>query len=331
MNVFLNNLLKANSIPFIYVDCGARGESRNSMVEALSPAQYYGFEPDDKECKRLNSNRGKSYSFLPYAVSDKVGKQELYLLNNPACSSLLPPNTTFWGKFHACSKQIEIQKTVMVETITLDQACSQELLPPPDFLELDTQGNEFQILNGSRNILKQNVLGMKIECEFSQMYKEQFLFSDIDELMRSMGFMLFDLRGHRYRRECFPAGLPTRGQLLYGNAFYLKDFKEIGPEGRFERSLKLAFIADHLGFKDYGFEILESVIQETSALSGETRKEIRLAMDSMKSLPSLKKRLVFFLAKCSLCLPQQIASRIFPFFEELGRIRKQLNKTSWED
>ena len=68
------------------------------------------------------------------------------------------------------------------------------------------------------------MLGLKVEVEFSPIYQDQPLFSDVDTYVRQFGFALFDLFRHRYRRQNYPRDLNTRGQLLCGHAFYLKDY-----------------------------------------------------------------------------------------------------------
>ena len=109
---------------------------------------------------------------------------------------------------------------------------------------------------------------MQIEVEFFPIYKNQPLFGDIDHFVRLMGFSLFDLSRYRLRRS----NIKTRGQLLWGHAFYLKDISQI--EGYQPADiLKLAAIASFFGFEDYAVEVLGFIIARDSEASANTSIE----------------------------------------------------------
>ena len=174
----------------------------------------------------------------------------LYLTSNPACSSLLTPNHQFWGGFLDCAPLIEVKGTQEVQTVALDSYLPTVGVHHVDFLELDTQGTELDILQGGKTFLASSILGIRVEVEFSPMYQDQFLFSDVDAYVRQFGFMLFDLSRYRYRRKKYPRHLKTRGQLLYGHAFYLKDYHQLAGKTMKQSATKLAIIAGFYGFHD---------------------------------------------------------------------------------
>lgn len=110
-------------------------------------------------------------------------------------------------------------------------------------------------------ILKRGVLGIQVEVEFSHLYVNQPLFADIDVFLRGHDFTLFYLETAFRHRSCSPiASTQRRGQLLWGDAYYLQD--PIRENANFQikepsKILKLACIADVLGFSDYTLELLE--------------------------------------------------------------------------
>ena len=72
--------------------------------------------------------------------------------------------------------------------------------PSPDLIKLDTQGSELDILKSlSKNNLN-NVLGIEIEVEFIEMYKNQPLFGEINSFLSKNNFEILDLRTHRSYR-----------------------------------------------------------------------------------------------------------------------------------
>jgi hypothetical protein len=79
--------------------------------------------------------------------------------------------------------------------------------------------------------------------------------------LRSFGFALFDLEvGRRTRRNSPVKSTRRPGQLLWADAHYLRDPIENINNTQLqspEKILKLACIADILGFADYALELLE--------------------------------------------------------------------------
>ena len=142
-------------------------------------------------------------------------------------------------------------------------------------MKLDTQGTELEILHGAESYLSSSILGLKVEVEFGPMYRESPPFSEVDSYIRQFGFMLFDLLRHRYRRQSYPRDLDTRGQLLEGDAFYLKDYHYLSDRGMKAELYKLAIIAAFYGFHDYALEIIDFLLKdEKGSLSREEKEAL---------------------------------------------------------
>jgi len=155
-----------------------------------------------------------------------------------------------------CGSYFDILEKKTVETVSLDDWFRDTGIPEAAFLELDTQGSELDILQGSEHLLSTSILGLQVEVEFYSIYKDQPMFSDVDKYLRRLGFSLFDLSRYRLRR----AYIKTRGQLLWGHTFYLRDVHQM-KKGQFAQFLTLAAIASYYGFEDYAIEVLETIIK----------------------------------------------------------------------
>lgn len=240
---------------FVYLDCGARGEEAHPFVSAFPGAQYLGFEADKDECERLQARAKSGYTFFPVAVGRKNEELSFHITRNPACSSFLKPNFDFLSQYVGLAENFEIQKTIPMKTASLDEYLPSAGIDNVDFIELDTQGTELEILKGGEAFLRGATLGLKVEAEFCQFYEEQPLFGDLDAFARDCGFLLFDLSRYRYRRQGTPLSIRTRGQVVYGHAVYLKDYRLLPEDAKFEKGIKLCMIADYYGFLDYACEI----------------------------------------------------------------------------
>jgi FkbM family methyltransferase len=247
--------------PLTYVDIGARATKGNRFVGTFPQARYIGFEPDSEECKRLNALNIDRHHFYPQAIGYNREIRTLYVTRNPACSSLYEPNFQEMNRFLECGPDFDVLEKKAVETMSLDDWYRDADVSGAEFLELDTQGSELDILQGCEHLLATSILGLRVEVEFFPLYKNQPLFSEVDSYLRKWDFSLFDLSRYRLRR----AYVKTRGQLLWGHAFYLKNvhlLKRRQPE----KFVILAAIASFYGFEDYTIEVLKSLIEKESDL-----------------------------------------------------------------
>ena len=89
-----------------------------------------------------------------------------------------------------------------------------------DFLKVDAQGYDLEVLKGSLNILKnQKIKGVLVEFIEAKLYKNQFKLSSLLEFMDSVN----------YKLHSFPSLTHTsKGNLYYGDAFFIS--KEFAKE-----------------------------------------------------------------------------------------------------
>lgn len=244
---------------FVYVDCGARDDISKPLLEMFAEARYIGFEPDKEESNRLNSESGKRESYFPVAAGKHSGIVPFYITSNPSCSSLLLPNQAVFDSFMECAPFFEVVDTQQIEIVTLDDYLPLHDINDIDFLELDTQGTELDILQGAEGFLSSSVVGVKVEVEFLPMYQSQPLFSEVDAYMRGFGFKLFDLQRYHLRRKSLPRDVQSKEQIIWGQALYLRDYQDfdLDTEVGVQKMSKLAVSASYYGFYSYALEIID--------------------------------------------------------------------------
>jgi FkbM family methyltransferase len=198
----------------VYVMCGARGETSNRLVRVLPQMKFFGFEPDEEEHKRLSASAAKGFTYFRAAVGGREERRTLYVTRNPACSSLLRPNLALYGRFKDCEPDLQIVEERPIDVVSLDSFLAVARVGNVDFLDLDTQGSELEILQGAQSSLSKSAAVLKCEVEFSPLHEGQPLFGDVDRFLQRFGFMLFDLSRSRYRRATFPPHALTEGSCF---------------------------------------------------------------------------------------------------------------------
>ena len=195
MSKKIKKLLNKN---ILYCDVGARwglGEPWNDIKNYLDVIY---FEPDREEYENLKGKMKDGDFGFDCALYSSSQKIDLNLTKARECSSLLEPNFDIIKNYpNELLKMYEIEKKVIVDAKSLDQISVENDNFSMDFMKLDVQGAELEILKGGEKFLSKNIIGMEIEVEFQKLYIDQPLFSDIDNYVTNkLKLELFDLSKH---------------------------------------------------------------------------------------------------------------------------------------
>ncbi|ELS33691.1 MULTISPECIES: FkbM family methyltransferase [Pseudanabaena] len=281
MSVFLPSLKKSGILDQIHMTiCNVGSRKLVSQDDYASQGwqifipnlSIYGFDADADACDAANAEletRQINWKeiHIPLVLGKSIEERTLYVTKDPMCSSLYPPNEPYLARLAELPELVNLDFSFEVDTITLDQFCQDEGISEIDFLQIDVQGADLDVLEGAKNILSHSTLAVQIEVEFSHLYTNQPLFADVDTFLRKYDFTLFDLsKSYRIPRSCSPICSTVRaGQLLWGDAFYFCDLIREDIDRKLKspsRMLKLACIADIMNFPDYSLEILEYLTLE---------------------------------------------------------------------
>jgi FkbM family methyltransferase len=260
--------------PMIICDAGARGGIEQYWNAYDQQLVCLGFEPDVSECERLNQTTPKpKIQFYAAALGQRQERRLFSQCHYPGGSSFYPANHQFLQRFppeHA--KELKVVKTIEIETTDLDSFAQSMNFPAIDFMKLDVEGSELDVLKGATTVLQESVLGLSLEVLFHDSLRSQPTFSQIDLFLSSLGFKLFDVDLYRYARNTL--ALPTGafgntqiGQVLWGQALYLRDGVEdlqstnLQSTKQFSwdetRILKLASLMEVFSLPDCAIELLQ--------------------------------------------------------------------------
>jgi FkbM family methyltransferase len=218
------------------LDIGARGGAHPALAEIAPLVEFVGFEPDPDEAARLNAAAPaggfRSVRFIPSALGEHSATARLHLCRSGGASSLYEPNSAFLARFPD-ARRFEVVSTVDTPVRPLDSLRG-DLPPYVGFIKADTQGAEVSILRGGVGTLREAV-AVEVEVEFAALYRGQPLFRDVDAFMAEQGFSLFKLRRmHWVRRTGGSRPARTAGQIVFGDALYLRDPLDGGASARLE-------------------------------------------------------------------------------------------------
>jgi len=176
----------------VVVDIGCRWGFAEKFMAKNKLFQVFGFDPDIEECQRLTQRYSEeSVTLVPMALAEFIGARTLFVTQEPACSSLLQPDPYLTANYSALACARHVASTE-VNTTTLDIWASQNNVSIIDYIKIDTQGTELEIIKGGVEVLKK-VRSIEVEVEFNPIYFEQAVFSDVDDFLRSQGFVLWKL------------------------------------------------------------------------------------------------------------------------------------------
>ena len=121
------------------------------------------------------------------------GVRKLYILSKrPQSSSMYEPNKkslTIYGFKEKDFHLFDVSKTEMVECDTLSSSLKELNINTLDYLKIDTQGAELEILKGLESY---RPLIIKCEVQIFPMYKNVPRWTEITDYLYKLGYMLSD-------------------------------------------------------------------------------------------------------------------------------------------
>ncbi|CAN5339261.1 N/A [soil metagenome] len=204
------NIIKKKN-PIIF-DIGANtGSITAKYLEYFPAAHIYAFEPFPNSFEHL-VNRHKSnanITCIEKAVASTNGSREFFVNKNVDTNSLLRPQKTGLSS----DEQVSNISTIKVDTIVLDEFCRTANIPYIDILKMDIQGGEFDALQGLKEMLQNNGIGIIYsEVYFVEQYEGQPLYHDIAKLLVSFGYYVQDIYNPIY----------GKGSLAWADVIFTK-------------------------------------------------------------------------------------------------------------
>ena len=256
--------------PCTAIDVGSAG----GIIADLNPIAFavdaIGFEPNPDHFADLSAadSHWRSLRYLPHAIGGQSGTRTLYRPRFGNSSTMLPPNTAIGDAFDK-PQFFDVGETTQVDVIRLDDALDQFGIRNPDYLKLDVEGAEFEILEGAAQTLS-TLSAIRVEVCFIEVRQGQRLGMEVGHYLERLGFRLMHMtelnpwRVHGYRAHPAVSREPirySRGQLVHADFLFMRDPEFFADA---ERRIRGAFLAMTHGFFDHAERLLSD--PETNAL-----------------------------------------------------------------
>ncbi|MDB6112517.1 MAG: uncharacterized protein JWR69_4267 [Pedosphaera sp.] len=248
----------------VVADVGSTGGPEETWLCLKEFIHFLTFEPNPRPGDEVSDDQTTNF---PIGLWSTRGKRDLYVTAHPDSSSLLPINGPLFADF--LSKDgLEVVGSATIELETLDHLLVGKPKLLPDFLKIDVEGGELEVLKGARQTLAQSILGLRVETSFLELQLGRPLLWEVDAFLRQQGFVLFHLGRNHWIRNNALHGYSSAPQLIWGDAVYFLTREEFlkrlaaCPAG--ERPVLLAkfvVILVRHGVHDYSCDIVEAAQQ----------------------------------------------------------------------
>jgi FkbM family methyltransferase len=177
-----------------FVDVGAHnGVMVHRALFEFPRARVFAFEPSPAPRTQLTREfqNDRRVTILPFACASTSGTATFNITRNTQCSSLLSPSALgshFYGESYDVVDRIEVRK------ITLDDWARENDITQIDFLKIDAQGHDLEVLRGAQALLKNRaVKAINVEAMFVPEYEGCATFGQIDAFLSTQGYSLHQI------------------------------------------------------------------------------------------------------------------------------------------
>jgi len=184
------------------IDVGAnKGQTIFFFKKIFPKSKIFAFEPSE-EYKSLEKKfkNDKSIKCSNFAIDKKKGKKKFFYhklksKNSSELSGFYKINKNSKDHIRLRSSERnkilkEINFSYSVNCMSLDDIFKKKI--DIDLLKIDTQGNELNVLKGSKKLLK-NIKFIKLELMLYDYYEISYSISDIELFLKKFNFKIFNI------------------------------------------------------------------------------------------------------------------------------------------
>jgi len=258
-NRIANYLNKLNlQSKFDIVDIGAKGDI-SGLLKTIGNKylNIIGFEPNKNEFDKLIENNCNR-TYFNIGVFDKKIRKDFFITEEPAASSFFKPSTNNKIYEKRNWQFRKIKKKIKINCNKLDNLYKK--INNIDFLKIDTQGSEYEIIYGASGILKKYSPIVLAETWSTGVYEKTKLFHEVVQLMDKLNYRVIDIdtaaASWRFNN---PINF-TDYDVPVKNGFevlFIKNNNEL-IKMKENKILKTIILLDLFGYKSFAYYLLRS-------------------------------------------------------------------------
>lgn len=180
----LKKYLCENDVVF---DVGANvGDWTKTVLGIIPNAKVYCFEPGRSTFSKLEQNiDSKNVVFNNFGLGSANEEKAFYIFDNDSTVNSLYLRDELVDKNKVVTEKVAIKK--------LDDYCSDNKIQKIDFLKIDVEGNEMEVLKGAKRMLEENNIKI-IQLEYGGTYIDAgILLKDVFDFFKDFSFSFYKI------------------------------------------------------------------------------------------------------------------------------------------
>ena len=242
-------------------DVGAADGPEARWNAARAIARFITFEPNPRPGLVVGAHGDVSF---PIGLWSAKCRKTLHLTKHPDSSSVCNLNFRLLSDFQA-QAGVELTSKTEIELDTLDNTLAGHPELAPDFLKVDVEGGDLEVLKGATLALERSVLGVRTEAPLVEIHHGAPQLWDLYAHLRPTGFVLFHFSRVQWVRNNGLVGYSSQPQYIWGDAvFFLsrpaffRRLENVAPAERTALLTRFLTILLCHGVHDYALELLEA-------------------------------------------------------------------------
>ncbi len=157
---FICRLISRPDPTILEIGCND-GSNTLWFLEVFDSPKIFCFEPDPRAASRFRQKIGErpEVSFYEYAIGNKDGEETFYMSGGQETEEM-PEGWDYSGSIRKPKNHMlvhpwcKFEKNIIIQTKTLDTWCTEQGIDRIDFIWMDVQGAEIDVIRGGRNALR---------------------------------------------------------------------------------------------------------------------------------------------------------------------------------
>lgn len=246
------------SSPLVLFDVGVQGGISPRWELLGDFLAVHGFDALEEGVSPLRAENKPNRVYHAIALGDEDGERDIFLTPNLTASSMYGHGASRYDVSENVARSTG-KRPVPIRR--MDSLLADGTIRRPDFLKIDCEGFEPEILRGAQDLLRSGVLAVEVETNFNiSPLVPGTHFAAVYEQLLPYGFLLYDLAFARTPRSAFvrrarALGIRNPPTVARPSTFNVLFYRATEPSDA-DETLKRAIILELYGMADTAYDIL---------------------------------------------------------------------------